>query len=105
MIRVMWYGFGRYSIAMTLVFALTPAFAQPRYPAADVRGYPAKPIRLIVPSAPGGGTDIVARVIAQGLSEAWGQTVGVDNRGGAGGLAGLTVVANGSAPDSYTLLL
>ncbi len=67
--------------------------------------YPSKPIRLIVPSAPGGGTDIVARVIAQGLGEAWGQSVVVDNRGGAGGIAGVTVAAKASAPDGYTLLL
>ena len=58
-----------------------------------------------MPSAPGGGTDIVARVMAQGLSEAWGQTVVVDNRGGAGGIAGVTVAAKASAPDGYTLLL
>ena len=67
--------------------------------------YPTKPIRMIVPSAPGGGTDIVARLIGQGLQEAWGQTVVVDNRGGAGGIPGVTTVAKHSAPDGYTMCL
>ena len=60
---------------------------------------------MVVPSAPGGGTDIVARLIGQGLQEAWGQTVVVDNRGGAGGIPGVTTVAKHSAPDGYTMLL
>jgi tripartite-type tricarboxylate transporter receptor subunit TctC len=68
-------------------------------------GFPTKPIRLIVPSAPGGGTDIVARLIGQGLQDAWGQTVVVDNRGGAGGIPGVTTVAKQSAPDGYTMCL
>jgi len=67
--------------------------------------YPNKPIRLVVPSAPGGGTDIVARLIGQGLQEAWGQSVVVDNRGGAGGIPGVATVAKQSAPDGYTMLL
>ena len=68
-------------------------------------GYPSKSIRLVVPSAPGGGTDIIARMIGQGLTDSWGQTVVVDNRGGAGGLAGVLIVAKQSAADGYTLLL
>ncbi len=72
---------------------------------AFAQNYPLKPVRLIVPSAPGGGTDIAARLIAQGLTESLGQAVVVDNRGGAGGIAGVTVAAKLSAADGYTLLL
>jgi tripartite-type tricarboxylate transporter receptor subunit TctC len=71
----------------------------------NAANYPNKPIRLVVPSAPGGGTDIVARLIAQGLQDAWGQSVVVDNRGGAGGIPGVTTVAKQSAPDGYTMCL
>lgn len=64
--------------------------------------YPSKPIRLIVPFAPGGGTDITARTIAQKLTERWGHQVVVDNRPGANGTIGIDITAN-SAPDGYTL--
>ncbi len=67
--------------------------------------YPAKSIRLVVPSAPGGGTDIIARLLAQGFFESWGQTVVVDNRGGGGGIPAVTMVAKQSAADGYTMLL
>lgn len=73
--------------------------------AADTaRDYPAKPIRLIVPYPAGGATDIVGREIGQRLSDAWGQPVVIDNRGGAGSVIGHNVAAK-SIPDGYTLLL
>ena len=65
--------------------------------------YPNRPIRLIVPFPPGGGTDIVARTVSAKLTEAWGQQIIIDNRGGAGGVIGADTVAK-STPDGYTLL-
>jgi tripartite-type tricarboxylate transporter receptor subunit TctC len=66
--------------------------------------YPSKPIRLIVPLAPGGPSDILARTIGQAITAPLGQPVVVDNRPGAGGIVGIDLVAK-SPPDGYTLLL
>jgi tripartite-type tricarboxylate transporter receptor subunit TctC len=89
---------------VSLALSAADTHAQRSAPADGTR-YPLKPIRMVVPSAPGGGTDIVARLIAQGLQESWGQTVVVDNRGGAGGIPGVAMVAKNSAPDGYTMCL
>jgi len=78
-------------------FALSPGvFAQ--------SGWPTKPVRMVVPFAPGGTTDILARAIAPELSRAFGQSFVVENRAGAGGNVGAELVAR-SAPDGYTLLM
>jgi tripartite-type tricarboxylate transporter receptor subunit TctC len=72
--------------------------------AACAQGFPSKPLRLIAPTSPGGGSDIFGRQLAQKLTEALGQQVIVENRAGAGGIIGIDYVAK-AAPDGYTLLI
>jgi len=82
----------RLLIAM-LLSVVASAFAQ---------AYPSRPVRLVVPFAPGGSADLVARLIGQKLGESWGQQVVVENKGGGSGMIGNDFVAK-SAPDGYTL--
>jgi tripartite-type tricarboxylate transporter receptor subunit TctC len=78
-----------------LISVCTAPFAQ---------NFPARPVRMIVGFAPGGSTDLVARVVGQKMAEAWGQQVVVDNRPGANGMIGSDIVAKAN-PDGYTLVL
>jgi tripartite-type tricarboxylate transporter receptor subunit TctC len=90
-----------YTSAVLLAFALLTA-AAPQ--SGHAQTYPAKPLRIIVPLAPGGGNDTVARLVGQKLSENIGQTVIVDNRAGGGGVIASEIVAKAPA-DGYTLYL
>jgi tripartite-type tricarboxylate transporter receptor subunit TctC len=83
------------AVVLAISFIATGSLAQ---------SYPSKPIRFISPYAPGGGTDILARLIGQKLSESVGQPVVIDNRPGAGGVIGTEIVAK-SPPDGYTVML
>ncbi|MBI3045309.1 MAG: tripartite tricarboxylate transporter substrate binding protein [Betaproteobacteria bacterium] len=92
------------SKAGALTFVSAIAAAMPAWCQAQGEQYPYRPIRLIQPFPPGGGADVAARFVGQGLSERLGQTIVVDNRGGAGGSIG-TEIATQSSPDGYTLLM
>jgi tripartite-type tricarboxylate transporter receptor subunit TctC len=72
--------------------------------AAHAQTYPTKPVRIIVPFAPGGATDIVTRIVARSLTDVWKQTIVVDNRAGAGGNIGADLAAKATA-DGYTLFM
>jgi len=72
--------------------------------AACAQSYPTKPVRIVLPFAPGGGTDLLARIFAQRMQETYGQAFTVDNRAGAGGNIGAEIVAK-AAPDGYTLMI
>jgi len=95
--RVGRYGFGAVFTALVVVSC-------PGQRAVAETAYPTKPIHIIVNFAPGGGVDVIARLVAQGLSEAFSQSAVVENRPGAGGIIGAAYVTK-AAPDGYTLLV
>jgi tripartite-type tricarboxylate transporter receptor subunit TctC len=88
----------RLAVPIVLAFAATPNLAQQKPP-----DYPVRPIRILVPVAPGAGNDTIARAAGQMLNERWGQTVVVDNRSG-GGTVIATELGAQAAPDGYTIL-
>lgn len=90
-----------FRIAFALLFVTATALLAPLAVAAD--GYPQRPIRLLIPFSPGGGTDLLARAVSEKLTEALGASIVIDNRPGAGGTLGTALVAR-AAPDGYTFL-
>ena len=88
-------------LAALLVAPLLPLWC---LGAAQAQSYPSRPVRIIVPSTPGGAADLLARLLGQHMSESFGQPVIVDNRPGAGNIIGTDAVAK-AAPDGYTLLM
>lgn len=90
----------KHAVAALMFWALFPAAAG----AADAGNYPARPVRMVVPFAPGGGLDILARLLAQQFGDSMRQTIIVDNRTGAGGNIGAEIVAKAPS-DGHTLLL
>jgi len=87
----------RFIRSLAAAFALVPALVL-------AQAWPSKPVKIIVPFAAGGATDVVARLLAQKLTDVWGQSIVVENKLGAGGNIGADAVAK-AAPDGYTLLL
>src|ERR1700755_1574043 len=86
------------AMGLAALSAPSPGHAQ------TAAGYPSRPVRVIVPFAPGGVADVMGRLLAQKLSERLGEQFYVENHGGAGGNIG-TGIAAGAAPDGYTLLV
>ena len=91
-------------VARFVVLAVLVVGVFARVAHAEEEDYPSKAIRFVVPLPPGGLTDVLARVVAQKLTESWKQPVTVDNRGGGGTIIGTDIVAK-AAPDGYTILL
>lgn len=91
--------------AVTAAWAIVACLPSPTLAAAGADSqFPARPVRMLIPTTPGGSVDFIARLVGQRLGERWGQTVVADNRAGANGLIGLEIVAR-ALPDGYTLTL
>ncbi|MDP1718603.1 MAG: tripartite tricarboxylate transporter substrate binding protein, partial [Burkholderiales bacterium] len=88
--------------SLALIFTML-AYAVPVVAADVVKNYPDRPIRLLVPNAPGSSVDTLTRIVANKLGEVIGQQIVVDNRAGAGGIIGMEI-AKDAAPDGYTLI-
>ena len=89
---------------LTSAFGIALAWATLSVAPVHAQGYPARPVRFLVPNPPGGGTDLVARIVSHKVSEKWGVNLVVDNRAGAGGIIAVEAAA-AAAPDGYTLLM
>src|SRR5258708_36286408 len=92
------------NVVSLLAGAMLAAWTSSSFPQAGGANFPARPVRMVVGFPPGGGTDIIARLVAQKLGERWGQPVVVENKLGASGNIGAESVAK-SAPAGYTLLM
>ena len=86
---------------LTLILGLSGSLGWSQF--AQAQSWPNKPIKFIVPYPPGGGTDVIARIMQEPLSQALGQQIVIDNRGGAGGSIGTDIAAK-SPSDGYTVL-
>src|SRR5216683_958298 len=91
------------NVVTLLAGATLAAWTSSSFPQAGA-SFPTRPVRMVVAFTPGGGTDIIARLLAQKLTERWGQPVVVENRAGAAGNIGTEMVAR-SAPDGHTILM
>ena len=98
------FGNPRRTICLVLMVSMAHAvqLLSPATAMAQKMNYPVRPVRVIVPFAPGGGTDVLARVLMQKVAEAFNASIVIDNRGGSGGIIGCEIAAK-SAPDGYTL--
>jgi tripartite-type tricarboxylate transporter receptor subunit TctC len=93
----------QYRVVLCLAMALAHAFATAQTSSDSRQAYPARPVRMVVPFSPGGGSDLIGRILAQELTSVLGQTTLVDNRTGAGGHIGIEIVSR-ATPDGYTVL-
>src|SRR5262245_30819877 len=94
----------RFPLRRRSLLAAAPLLALPAIARAQATWKPTQALRFVVPAAPGGGTDILARMIGNHLQQKWGVSVVIDNKSGAGGVVGTMEVVR-SAPDGHTMLM